>query len=461
MLQKIRFYLTAIGLLCGINVMAQQTVEPLPTPHQVAWQEMETYAFIHYGLNTYTDKEWGYGDADPKVFNPQKLDCEQWVRVLQQGGMKGVILTAKHHDGFCLWPTKYTDYNITATPFRGGKGDLVRELSEACKKYGMKFGLYLSPWDRHQATYGTPAYVEYYNHQLEELLTQYGPLFEIWFDGANGGDGWYGGANEKRQIDRTTYYNFPVLNAKVYRYQPQAIIFSDGGPGCRWVGNENGFAGETNWAFLRGKEVYPGYPKYQELPHGHADGYQWTAAECDVSIRPGWFYHDQENDKVKTPEELREIYYKSVGRNATMLLNVPVNKEGLISAVDSAHLVQFAQLIREDFKNNLLEGRQPKKKDFVEAGNPCQELVYKLRGKQTVNCIMLGEDIATGQRVKSFRVEYKTKGGWMPIDCQEEMTTIGYKRILRFPAVQTKQIRVVLQSRKGAPIINKVGLYKI
>ena len=255
-----------LSLLGTLDVRAQETVEPLPTPYQVAWQEMETYAFIHYGLNTYTDKEWGYGDADPKVFNPQKLDCEQWVRVLQKGGMKGVILTAKHHDGFCLWPSKYTDYNITASPFRGGKGDLVRELCEACKKYGMKFGLYLSPWDRHQATYGTPAYVEYYNRQLEELLTQYGPLFEIWFDGANGGDGWYGGANEKRNIDRGTYYNFPNLFQKVRKYQPQTIIFSDGGPGCRWVGNEDGFAGETNWAFLRGKEVYPGYPKYQEMP---------------------------------------------------------------------------------------------------------------------------------------------------------------------------------------------------
>ena len=220
-----------LSLLGTLDVRAQETVEPLPTPYQVAWQEMETYAFIHYGLNTYTDKEWGYGDADPKVFNPQKLDCEQWVRVLQKGGMKGVILTAKHHDGFCLWPSKYTDYNITASPFRGGKGDLVRELCEACKKYGMKFGLYLSPWDRHQATYGTPAYVEYYNRQLEELLTQYGPLFEIWFDGANGGDGWYGGANEKRNIDRGTYYNFPNLFQKVRKYQPQTIIFSDGGPG--------------------------------------------------------------------------------------------------------------------------------------------------------------------------------------------------------------------------------------
>ena len=448
-------------LLSTLGIRAQQMVEPLPTPHQVAWQEMETYAFIHYGLNTYTDKEWGYGDADPKVFNPQKLDCEQWVRVLQKGGMKGVILTAKHHDGFCLWPTKYTDYNITASPFRGGKGDLVRELCEACKKYGMKFGLYLSPWDRHQATYGTPAYVEYYNRQLEELLTQYGPLFEIWFDGANGGDGWYGGANEKRNIDRGTYYNFPNLFQKVRKYQPQTIIFSDGGPGCRWVGNEDGFAGETNWAFLRGKEVYPGYPKYQELPNGHADGYQWTAAECDVSIRPGWFYHDQENDKVKTPETLREIYYKSVGRNATMLLNVPVNKDGLISAVDSAHLVNFAELIRRDFQNNLLGKGRMKKKDFVEGGVPCQEIICKLRGKQTVNCLMLGEDIATGQRVNRFSVEYKTKKGWLPIVCKEEMTTVGYKRIIRFENIQTKQLRIVLRSRKGAPIINKVGGYLV
>ena len=265
---------TIILFVAGIVAHAQ-----VPSNDQIVWQQMETYAFIHFGLNTFTDQEWGFGNVSPEVFNPTRLDCEQWVRTFVAAGMKGVIITAKHHDGFCLWPTKYTDYSIASSPYKDGKGDILRELSEACRKYGIMFGVYLSPWDRHQSNYGTKDYLEYYRNQLVELLTQYGDIFEIWFDGANGGDGWYGGANEERRIDRRSYYNFPALFKQVKELQPHAIIFSDGGPGCRWVGNEKGFANETNWSLLRGDEVYPGYPNYQELPSGHEDGYQWTAAE--------------------------------------------------------------------------------------------------------------------------------------------------------------------------------------
>ena len=267
--------MSLLGCVMAVQAAAQTApapIAPLPSKHQVAWQQMETYAFIHFGPNTFGNREWGYGDAPLESFNPTRLDCEQWAKTLHDAGMKGIIITAKHHDGFCLWPTKYTDYSVRNTPYKNGKGDIVGELSAACKKYGLKFGVYLSPWDRHQAFYGTPLYVEYFYAQLEELLTQYGDIFEIWFDGANGGDGYYGGAREERTIDRRTYYNFPRAWKMVERLQPQAIIFSDGGPGCRWVGNEKGYAHATNWSFLRGNEVYPGYSRYWELQQGHADG---------------------------------------------------------------------------------------------------------------------------------------------------------------------------------------------
>lgn len=342
----------AVALLnaCAPAVNAPEPVFPIPEKKQVDWQKMETYAFVHFGLNTFNDREWGYGDSDPATFNPVKLDCEQWVKTFVAAGMKGVILTAKHHDGFCLWPTGLTEYCIRNTPYKGGKGDIVRDLSEACKKYGIKFAVYLSPWDRHQANYGTPEYVDYFYRQLHELLTNYGPVFEIWFDGANGGDGWYGGAKDSRTIDRKTYYDYARAYEMIDKFQPQAVVFSDGGPGCRWVGNENGFAGATNWSFLRAGEVYPGYPKYRELQYGHADGNQWTAAECDVSIRPGWFYHPEEDDRVKTVEQLTDLYYRSVGHNATLLLNFPVNRDGLIHPTDSANAVDFIRMYRNSWQ---------------------------------------------------------------------------------------------------------------
>ena len=338
------------------QVKAPEAILPIPEQKQVDWQKMETYAFIHFGLNTFNDREWGYGDTDPKIFNPARLDCEQWAQTLVKAGMKGVILTAKHHDGFCLWPFEGTDYNISHTPYKDGKGDIVRELADACKKYGLKFAVYLSPWDRHQANYGTPEYLDYFYAQLRELLTNYGEVFEVWFDGANGGDGWYGGAKDVRTIDRKNYYNYPRIYEILDSIQPQAVIFSDGGPGCRWVGNERGFAGATNWSFLRKGEVYPGYPKHYELQYGHADGNQWVPAECDVSIRPGWFYHPEEDDRVKTPEQLVDLYYRSVGHNGTLLLNFPVDRNGLINPIDSANAVKYYQIIQQELKNNLVAG---------------------------------------------------------------------------------------------------------
>lgn len=470
---------------CGfLPIQAQDNpptpIPPLPSQNQIEWQQMESYAFIHFGLNTFNDSEWGYGDAPAESFNPSRLDCEQWARTVKAAGMKGIILTAKHHDGFCLWPTQFTDYCIRNTPYKEGKGDIVGELAAACRKYGLRMGLYLSPWDRHQAFYGSPLYVEYFYAQLNELLTQYGDLFEVWFDGANGGDGWYGGTKETRTIDRRTYYDFPRAWKTVAELQPRAVIFSDGGPGCRWVGNEKGYAFATNWSLLRGGEVYPGYEKYQELQHGHADGDTWVPAECDVSIRPGWFYHEREDTLVKTVEQLVDLYYRSVGHNATQLINFPVDKEGLIHPIDSARAVEAHRQICQELKTNLLKGAKVKASatrngnsfstsrltddDFntywaTPDGVTTATLTFTFRKPTRMNRLKLQEYIPLGQRVERFQVEYLDGKVWTPIDAQEETTTIGYQRLLRFKNIRTRQLRVRFLQARGPLCISEVGAY--
>lgn len=461
------------------KVLPPEPILPVPEPKQVEWQQMETYAFIHFGLNTFNDREWGYGDTDPKTFNPTNLDCEQWAQTLVKAGMKGVILTAKHHDGFCLWPFEGTDYSVKNSPWKNGQGNVVKELSEACKKYGLKFAVYLSPWDRHQANYGTPEYLPYFYAQLHDLLTNYGPVFEVWFDGANGGDGWYGGAKDIRTIDRKNYYNYPRIYEMLDSIQPQAIIFSDGGPGCRWVGNEKGFAGATNWSFLRKGEVHPGYDKSYELQYGHPDGNQWVPAECDVSIRPGWFYHPEEDDRVKSPDQLVDLYYRSVGHNATLLLNFPVDRRGLIHPVDSANAVRFHEMIQQQLKTNLVAGMTPKVSnerggDFVasaltddnfdtywatEDGVTTADIEFSFDTPTRMNRMMLQEYIPLGQRVKVFVVEYLDKDTWLPVKLNEETTTIGYKRLLRFETVETKGMRIRITDARGLLCLSNVGVY--
>lgn len=461
------------------KVLPPEPILPVPEPKQVEWQQMETYAFIHFGLNTFNDREWGYGDTDPKTFNPTNLDCEQWAQTLVKAGMKGVILTAKHHDGFCLWPFEGTDYSVKNSPWKNGQGNVVKELSEACKKYGLKFAVYLSPWDRHQANYGTPEYLPYFYAQLHDLLTNYGPVFEVWFDGANGGDGWYGGTKDIRTIDRKNYYNYPRIYEMLDSIQPQAIIFSDGGPGCRWVGNEKGFAGATNWSFLRKGEVHPGYDKSYELQYGHPDGNQWVPAECDVSIRPGWFYHPEEDDRVKSPDQLVDLYYRSVGHNATLLLNFPVDRRGLIHPVDSANAVRFHEMIQQQLKTNLVAGMTPKVSnerggDFVasaltddnfdtywatEDGVTTADIEFSFDTPTRMNRMMLQEYIPLGQRVKAFVVEYLDKDTWLPVKLNEETTTIGYKRLLRFETVETKGMRIRITDARGLLCLSNVGVY--
>lgn len=471
--------IAASNVMSPVIAQTPNAVLPIPEKKQVEWQKMETYAFIHFGLNTFNDREWGYGDSDPATFRPAKLDCEQWVKTFVASGMKGVILTAKHHDGFCLWPTKLTEYCIRNTPYKDGKGDIVGELSAACKKYGIKFAVYLSPWDRHQSNYSTPQYVDYFHKQLRELMSNYGKVFEVWFDGANGGDGWYGGAKESRSIDRKTYYNYPKIYEMLKELQPQAVVFSDGGPGCRWVGNESGFAGATNWSFLRAGEVYPGYPKYRELQYGHADGNQWTAAECDVSMRPGWFYHPEEDDKVKTVEQLTDLYYRSVGHNATLLVNFPVDRDGLIHPIDSANAVNFHKRIQKELSRDLLKGLKPKASDergkrfsakaatdgkydtywATKDGVTTATLQFALPGEEKINRMMLQEYIPLGQRVQSFVVEYLSGKEWISVKLNEETTTIGYKRLLRFETIQTKDLRVRFTASRGSLCINNIGAY--
>jgi beta-glucosidase len=440
---------------------------------------MEKLAFVHFGLNTFDNKEWGYGNASPEIFNPVKLDCDQWVRTFAEAGIKEVILTAKHHDGFCLWPTRLTEYCIRQSPYKDGKGDVVGELATACRKYGMKFGIYLSPWDRHQATYGSSEYIAYYYATLKELLTGYGDISEVWLDGANGGDGWYGGAKEIRKIDRKTYYRLERAYRMIDELQPEAVIFSDGGPGCRWIGNEEGFAGTTNWSFLRSKEVYPGYDKPKELTTGHVDGDRWIPGECDVSIRPGWFWHEAEDTLVKTVQQLVDLYYYSVGRNANLLLNFPVNRDGLISPVDSANAVAAHRQIQAELSGNLLADARIEASDVrgkpFEAANVTNNdydaywatsdgvnsatITFTLPRDEKVNRFLLQEYIPLGQRVKAFVVEYLKDGLWQTVDAGEETTTVGYKRILRFPTVTTRRLRVRFTDARACLCISNIAAY--
>jgi alpha-L-fucosidase len=416
---------------------------------------MEMVGFIHFTMNTFTDKEWGYGDEDPGWFDPGELDAEQWVKVAKEAGMKELILTAKHHDGFCLWPSAYTGHSIKNSPYKGGKGDIVMEFSQACRKHGLKVGLYLSPWDRNHGDYGTPEYIAYYRNQLRELLTGYGEINEIWFDGANGGDGYYGGAREVRRIDRETYYDWPTTVKLVKELQPGIKIFSDAGPDIRWVGNEHGFAGETFWSTISDDRLVIGGTDPAYLNRGDPSGNRWIIGQCDVSIRPGWFYHESEDSLVKSPQELVDIYYKSVGRNGVLLLNLPPDRRGLIHEADVASLLEFREILDETFEEDLASGASMKVMSKV--GGPA-EVFLQLGKQEGFDRIMLQEAIREGQRISSFRVEAEIEPDrWVEI---ARGTTIGYKRILRTEPITTSRLRLVVEESLYPPIIARIGLYK-
>ncbi len=439
---------------------------PLPTENQLHWQDMEMYAFIHYSLNTYTDQEWGFGNEDPKLFNPTHLDCRQWARVCKQAGMKGIIFTAKHHCGFCMWPSAYTEYSVKNSPWKNGKGDVVRELADACREEGLKFAVYLSPWDRNHPEYGRPEYVTYFRNQLRELLTNYGEIFEVWFDGANGGDGWYGGANETRKIDRTTYYQWPETYKMIRQLQPTCLIWNDGSSrgDLRWVGTEAGNVGETNWSLLN----HDGEVTWSMLHYGLEDGDSWVPGETNTSIRPGWFYHETENEHVKSLSKLMDTYYKSVGRNSTLLLNFPVAPNGRIHPNDSLRGLAFKKMIDEVFKENLIEKGKVKveKEVGAQANGNLHSSTFTVQWNKpmTFNRFLAEEDIALGQRVKKFMLEVEVDGKWQPLkDALAEngdgLTTIGHRRIICFPTLTATKLRFTITDSKAEPIIKKLGVY--
>ena len=466
------------GLMLASCAHRPEPSSPIPNRQQLEWQQLENYAFIHFGLNTFNNMEWGFGDTPAKTFNPANLDCEQWVTTLKAAGMKGVILTAKHHDGFCLWPTETTDYSTKNSPYKNGKGDLVRELCDACKKHGLKFGLYLSPWDRHQAEYGRD-YVDIYHRQIEELVSNYSPLFEFWFDGANGGTGWYGGANEMRSIVAEKYYDYEKARDIVWQHSPDAAIFGGTVPTLRWIGNEKGYADATQWCMYKTDFQLLNYEK--SLVSGFKDGEAWLPAEVDVSIRPGWFYHESEDGQVRTAEQLMDLYYQSVGHNANLLLNFPVNLEGKIPAIDSANAVEWYQTLQRDFSDNLLKNSKVKASstrsrrfspkyvlddDYThywatEDNVKRAELIFEFPEATAFNRLLLQEYISLGQNVEAFYLDYYFNDKWLPIEVNEPTTTIGYKRLIRFQEIKAYKLRIRFKVFKGTLCINKVGAFYV
>ena len=428
----------------------------VPTPQQLEWQRMELTAFLHFGVNTFTGREWGDGTEDPAIFNPTSLDCEQWVRTLKESGFKMAIITAKHHDGFCLWPTKTTRHSVASSSWKGGKGDVVRELRDACKKYGIKFGVYLSPWDRNASCYGdSPAYNQFFIEQLTELLTNYGEVHEVWFDGANGE-----GPNGKKQI-----YDCDAILKTIRRLQPKAVT-AIMGDDVRWVGNEKGIGRETEWsATALTPGIYPRsgeqnkelgiFGKAKDLGGrdivARATELFWYPSEVDVSIRPGWFYHADQDKQVKSLNHLTDIYFKSVGYNSVLLLNIPPDLRGLINENDVQRLKEFSSYLKKTFaRNYVLKGNE------AWHGTSGTVRQYDIQKDALVNAFMIQEDISKGQRVESFLVEAYKDGSWIHM---AEGTTVGYKRLVRFSDTRPERIRVTIRSARGVANVAAVSLF--
>ena len=426
-----------------------QSRRPVPTASQLEWQRDELALFLHFGVNTFTDREWGDGKEDPAIFAPAGLDPRQWARAAAAAGFRAMILTAKHHDGFCLWPTRTTRHSVAASPWRGGGGDVVREFTDACRHEGLRAGLYLSPWDRNSPVYGdSPRYNDLYCDQLTELLTGYGPLHEVWFDGANGE-----GPNGKRQ-----QYDWPRMWQLVRRLQPEAIMFSDAGPDVRWIGNETGSAGQTNWSTMDPEAVpYPGATGdgiIRALQEGDPEGTVWRPGETDVSIRPGWFYHPAEDSKVKTVEELVAIYFSSVGRNSKLLLNVPPTREGRLHEIDAGRLLQMRHRLAALFAEDVVVGRRPV---WHPTGPKRATALIEFPGPERVAISDLRENIARGQFVSRYELEGFEDNAWVPL---ASGTTIGYRKLDRFEPRTITRARLRVEATLEKPNPVRIGLFR-
>jgi len=438
------FFTTILFFLASNNILvAQEKFGPTPTKQQLAWHEKEFYLFMHFGPNTFTNLEWGKGSEDPNVFNPTAIDCNQWASIAKAAGAKGIIITAKHHDGFSLWPSKYSKHTVRESKWMNGKGDVIKMLSEACKKAGIEMGVYISPWDRNHPEYGTAAYNDIYIQTMKELLTGYGNLTELWWDGANGE-----GPNGKKQV-----YDFTRFKDSAMSYQPNILIFSDIGPHIRWVGNENGLINETNWNLLdtAGFKRGEGAPANDTLNRGNFNGKNWIGAEADVSIRKGWFYHEEEDSTVKSGKTLFNLYLKSVGHGGNLLLNVPPNRKGLIAPQDSAALMDFRKVREAAFKTNLFKNAVIK--------NNKNEIDICLTATVSINSIQLQEQIKFGQRVIRFEIY----AGDNEADMKKiaGSTTIGRKKIVQFPTTTAKCFKVKIIETKASPIMGAVAGYFI
>jgi alpha-L-fucosidase len=448
------------------GVAAPASIGPLPSEAQVRWQRLEYTAFVHFGPNAFTGAEWGTGTEKPGIFNPKELDARQWVRTFKAAGMKGVVVTAKHHDGFCLWPSKDSTHTVAASPWRDGKGDLLRELSDAARAEGLKFGVYLSPWDRNHPTYGTPEYNDVFVRMLEDVLGNYGEIFEVWFDGANGE-----GPNGKRQV-----YDWPRFLATVARLQPNAVVFSDAGPGLRWIGNERGEAPITNWALLDRERYEPGTPFSMDLAEGTQLGTHYVPGECDVSIRPGWFWRASEDRRVKSPRTLFRLWEASVGRNCGLLLNVPPDDRGLIRDPDVKALMGFRDLVDRTYGTHVHAGATASadvtRGDGFEAARVLDadpdtywaapdpvtkaSVTLTLPRDVTFDRVVLQEPIRLGQRIALFEIEAATASGWQRIGTG---TTVGHKRIVVVPETTTRQVRVTIHDARATAALSTVSLH--
>jgi alpha-L-fucosidase len=419
----------------------QPARRPRPSAAQLTWQRDELALFLHFGVNTFTDREWGDGSESPSIFNPDALDCTQWAQAARAVGAKALILTAKHHDGFCLWPTETTRHSVSSSPFRGGRGDLVREFTDACRAAGLRAGLYLSPWDRNHPTYGdSPTYNAVYRAQLTELLTRYGPIHEVWFDGANGE-----GPNGKRQV-----YDWPTTWALVRQLQPDAVVFSDAGPDVRWIGNEAGVAGETNWSTVDPRIVpvpgLSGDEVMRSLREGDRDGSVWRPGETDVSIRPGWFWHPAEDARVRSPENLEQIWFTSVGRNSKLLLNVPPTRSGLLHATDLRNLQGMQTRLAACFADEVTRGATRR---FVVASDRTARLDVTLAREAEIGAVDLREDIVNGQRVAAFTLSGRVRGEWRSL---LSGSTIGYRRAQRVGPVTVDALRLEITDAAETPL---------